>query len=71
MQTYDQLAARALLRQEGAQIPTALLEEASVAIGQMCPECGTTDTEDNGHSEYRCVECDHRWGFDCGERYGF
>ena len=69
MTTYDQLAARALLG--AGTIDIRLVEQASIAIGQMCPECGTTDTEDNGYSEYRCVECDHRWGFDCGERYGF
>lgn len=43
----------------------------AVAAGEQCPECGSTDTESNGATEYRCVECDHRWGTDCGTRYGY
>jgi len=41
--------------------------------GQMCPDCGNeTAIETNGAGEYRCPECDHRWGFDrqAGEEYG-
>jgi tRNA(Ile2) C34 agmatinyltransferase TiaS len=45
--------------------------EVDVEAGRKCPECGSTDTESNGSTEYRCVECDHRWGTDCGEQYGF
>ena len=45
-------------------------EHDAVAAGEQCPECGSTNTESNGATEYRCVECDHRWGFD-GERYGY
>lgn len=43
----------------------------AVASGAQCPACDGRDTEDNGRSEYRCVSCDHRWGHDHGERYGF
>jgi DNA-directed RNA polymerase subunit RPC12/RpoP len=43
----------------------------AVAAGEQCPDCGSTDTESNGSTEYRCVECDHRWGTDCNERYGY
>ncbi len=39
--------------------------------GEQCPDCGSSETESNGGSEHRCVKCDHRWGFDNGERYGF
>ena len=39
--------------------------------GRVCPECGSMDTEDNGGTEFRCRECDHRWGSDMGERYGY
>lgn len=67
--TYDQIAARYLLR--GRPIPAALLKDAAHAVGEECPECGCRHTESNGASEYRCTECDHRWGFDGGERYGF
>lgn len=44
----------------------AILRLLSCAIGELCPECGATDIEDNGHSgrwlEYRCAHCDHRFG---------
>jgi tRNA(Ile2) C34 agmatinyltransferase TiaS len=43
----------------------------AVAAGEQCPDCGSTNTESNGATEYRCVECDHRWGTDCNERYGY
>jgi tRNA(Ile2) C34 agmatinyltransferase TiaS len=46
-------------------------EHDAVAAGEQCPDCGSTDTESNGSTEYRCVECDHRWGTDCNERYGY
>jgi len=42
-----------------------------IASGEQCPECSSASVESNGGSEYRCVACDHRWGFECGERYGF
>ena len=48
--------------------------EHAQALGQQCPECGGTRTESNNESEYRCFNCDHRWGFDrygSGNRYGF
>lgn len=43
----------------------------SQATGSQCPECDSRDTEDNGYTEYRCCACDHRWGLECGEHYGF
>lgn len=66
---YDQLAVRYLL--DGKPGLQALMREAAQAVGSECPECGSRDTEDNSASEYRCVACDHRWGFEYGERYGF
>lgn len=67
--TLDQIAARHLLA--GRPIPQTLVREAAQAAGSECPDCGCRETEDNGGTEYRCTACDHRWGFDCGERYGF
>lgn len=43
----------------------------SHSTGAECPECGSRLTEDNGAAEYRCMKCDHRWGTDMGEQYGF
>lgn len=41
-------------------------DEAAVDAGELCPECGCTSTESNGHrgrwAEYRCTDCDHRFG---------
>jgi len=48
--------------------------EQEIASGKRCPDCASEDTESNGSSEYRCRECDHRWGFDGGPKgapYGF
>lgn len=45
--------------------------ERRIATGKECPECGAWDTEDNGATEYRCKRCDHRWGTENGERYGY
>lgn len=67
--TYDQIAANQLL--QGKQLKKALVREVAQAVGEECPECGGRVTEDNGGTEYRCCACDHRWGFDSGERYGF
>jgi ribosomal protein L37AE/L43A len=66
---YDAIAARYLLA--GVPIPRHLVRKAAQASGEECPECGCRDTESNGSSEWRCVECDHRWGFEYGEPYGF
>ena len=66
---YDAIAAQQLLTT--GQIKQSLRKEAAAAVGEECPECGSRATEDNGGTEYRCCGCDHRWGFDCGERYGF
>jgi transposase-like protein len=42
------------------------------ATGTECPECRSESTECNGgRGEYRCVECDHRWGDDGSGHYGF
>lgn len=52
------------------------IKHAQVLRGQRCPECDGTACESNGHAEYRCVACDHRWGWDTvgrgqrGEPYG-
>lgn len=73
--TFDQLAARILLSNESQTVKQAALRglavRGSIAVGAVCPECGGADTEDNGGTEYRCIACDHRWGFEYGERYGF
>jgi transposase-like protein len=39
--------------------------------GEQCPECNSRDTESNGSTEYRCCKCDHRWGREYGEQYGY
>lgn len=44
--------------------------------GYECPECGSTHTESNGgriayDEEFRCIECDHRWGYEAGQPYNF
>ena len=49
----------------------ALSREVKLQAGDFCPDCSSTETESNGHSEHRCCACDHRWGYDNGERYGF
>lgn len=67
--TYDQIAARYLLA--GKQIPKSLIRDAAAAMGEECPDCGSRDTESNGSTEFRCCKCDHRWGHEYGERYGF
>ncbi|MBB4861659.1 transposase-like protein [Pseudomonas nitritireducens] len=44
----------------------ALAGKVAVAAGSKCPECDHDGIEDNGlvgaELEYRCTECDHRWG---------
>jgi tRNA(Ile2) C34 agmatinyltransferase TiaS len=52
----------------------AVNRKVDIAHGLICPDCGSTSTESNGSTEYRCIECDHRWGFEGGhngEPYGF
>ena len=68
--TYDALAVRARLRGDKAMLKR-LAHDAAVAAGAECPACGSRETEDNGFAEYRCCACDHRWGVDTGERYGY
>lgn len=49
-------------------------EPQEVFAGLQRPDCASEDTESNGSSEWRCRECDHRWGFEggrSGEPYGF
>lgn len=67
--TYDQIALSYLL--QGKPVPAPLVREAAASSGLVCPECGCGRTEDNGSTEYRCCACDHRWGWEMGERYGF
>jgi ribosomal protein L37AE/L43A len=54
-----------------ANIPAASIDPVAVHYGYQCPECGAKGCEDNHHGEYRCVECDHRWGEEYGEPYGY
>lgn len=69
--TYDAMAARLLLAGAKPAALAKLADDAAIASGERCPECGCTHTEDNGAAEFRCTDCDHRWGFESGERYGF
>lgn len=69
MTTYDAVAAGYLLA--GKAVPERLVREAAQAAGEECPECRCRDTESNGSTEYRCTACDHRWGREYGERYGY
>lgn len=50
----------------GALELTDYADLVSVACGEQCPDCGSRDTEDNGHSgrwsEYRCRACSRNWG---------
>lgn len=45
--------------------------EAAVRAGLTCPACDSDKTGDNGYMEFCCEECDHRWGCEGGEWYGF
>ena len=45
--------------------------EYNIENGHQCPECGSMETEDNAATEYRCYQCDHRWGQEYGEKYGY
>ena len=67
--TFDQLAARQLLMT--GRVSPGLVRQAAIATGSVCPECDSIDTEDNGRTEYRCRCCDHRWGNDGSEIYGY
>lgn len=67
--TYDQITLSYLLA--GKPVPASLVREAAASVGSQCPECDSRNTEDNGSTEYRCCCCDHRWGIDSGERYGY
>lgn len=62
--TTDAAAALVLLHGTKADM-TRLRREVQIASGDLCPECGCTDCEDNGcrgaDLEYRCTTCDHRW----------
>ena len=43
-----------------------LLRTLACAIGELCPECGSTIIDDNGltgrWTEYRCAHCYHIFG---------
>ena len=60
-----------IARREPVKTLKDLAREAAHAAGDECPECDSRVTESNGSSEYRCVTCDYRWGFEYGTRYGF
>lgn len=49
-------------KSERATRIAALLKAANASIGEECPVCGSNSIESNGTSEYRCCECDHRFG---------
>lgn len=52
--------------------PAELARQVSIAVGSECPDCGSSHTEDNGETEYRCFQCDRRWGVErSGFQYGF
>jgi hypothetical protein len=38
-----------------------LLRQSAIAIGEAC-ECGSTDVEEGAPGQYRCCDCDTRWG---------
>lgn len=73
--TYDQLAVRLLLdgNEKGlTQLARHAAREIAYLCGDKCPNCGaTTGILGNDHGEFHCCECDHQWGVDSGERYGF
>jgi tRNA(Ile2) C34 agmatinyltransferase TiaS len=60
-----------IIRREPVKTLRDLKREAAHAAGEECPECNSRVTESNGDTEYRCIACDHRWGFEYGNRYGF
>ena len=62
--TIDEAAAHTLIHGTKADMKR-LRADVAIATGEQCPECPSTDIEDNGlHGrglEYRCCACDHRW----------
>jgi hypothetical protein len=42
-----------------------------IAAGSKCPECESSNTEDQNPAVYRCRDCDHHWGVKDGARYGY
>lgn len=62
--TVDEATVHTMLHGTKADL-TRLRREVDIAIGELCPECGGGDIEDNGlrgrELEYRCCDCDHRW----------
>jgi DNA-directed RNA polymerase subunit RPC12/RpoP len=60
-----------IIRREPLKTLKDLKRESAHAAGEECPECDSRVTECNGDTEYRCAACDHRWGFEYGDRYGF
>ena len=65
---YDQAAASLLMRGERPGSPAfrRLRHQAKVAHGDVCPECGSASTMDNGERgrrvEFRCADCGWNWG---------
>lgn len=63
--TADEMALEIMLSDAPTRVREArlakLLNLANASIGDHCPQCRCNDTESNGHSEYRCCACDHRW----------
>lgn len=66
MMDYDTLAMRIMLSDAPRSVRHEELMElnrqADVACGIRCPDCDGQETESNGHREYRCTDCDTRWG---------
>lgn len=68
--TYDSLALGIMLSDAPASKRNAKLaalrQHAAHATGETCPDCGGTDTQDNGASGSQlvnlCVGCGHQWG---------
>lgn len=51
--------------------PRAPTRDMMIERGELCPDCGSRQMESNGRTEYRCIECDHRWGVEFGMPYGY
>jgi len=62
--TTDQIFALFLVHGTRKEIEN-VSRELKIAAGDLCPECGGTETESNGLSGqeegFRCCKCDHRW----------
>ncbi len=64
--------AQAEAHRRGVSLTAVILRRTAAQMaGEECPECDSRVTESNNSTEYRCCACDHRWGYDNGEQYGF